>query len=417
VAALSTPAQALSQTEPAAASAAADKPAVKGILLAVPTPKAGQLLSTQAVDVTPLGVVAGTVGAINTNPDGSVSGTSAPQRWLPVGEGRWARQALPLPAGATRGDVVGLTDLGEVAANVTASGGQRPVRWSVTGRSYTYLGAAGAGVDALGPNGPWGVATSDGISGSGELVARDGAITPLTLPDALSGRNSGATSIGGPRTVLVGVISGVGQATEGSAALWINGAALGLPAHTFFGFQACYSRVQRDGSVAYSGIDPSGPGLVIGLHRGGIPGTDIKLQLDGGNSAALGCEGPAPSPGDFLSSDGTVAGSISQEDSSRSQATTWRAGVPTRIPLRIGEVASEAVAVATGGRAVVITSLQDSSQLAYLWHGGFRTPLAIPSGWTLHNIVELTDSGLVLGNLQNAAGTVQPVIWQTGAPS
>jgi hypothetical protein len=71
--------------------------------------------------------------------------------------------------------------------------------------------------------------------------------------------------------------------------------------------------------------------------------------------------------------------------------------------------------VASGGRAVLLVQTA-AGPVPYLWRGGVRTPLRVPAGWKVAGIVELTDSGLVVGNLASTDGQrVRPVVWRTGA--
>ena len=45
---------------------------------------------------------------------------------------------------------------------------------------------------------------------------------------------------------------------------------------------------------------------------------------------------------------------------------------------------------------VVRVEGDDGVTRLFLWDDGVRTPLAIPAGWTLENVVELTETGLVV---------------------
>src|SRR5689334_2888261 len=122
--------------------AAAAPAGVAGTLLPVPAGAS----QTRAVDVNPLGVVAG------------VSGGAA-QRWATTPRTGWVRQQLATPAGATGVEVAGLTDIAELGGTAQYPDGRRAVRWSVTGTSSTVIGDPGSEVDAVGPNGPWGTST------------------------------------------------------------------------------------------------------------------------------------------------------------------------------------------------------------------------------------------------------------------
>jgi hypothetical protein len=70
--------------------------------------------------------------------------------------------------------------------------------------------------------------------------------------------------------------------------------------------------------------------------------------------------------------------------------------VRTVVPLAPGEYRALGAAVATGGRMVVRVEGDDGVTRLFLWDDGVRTPLAIPAGWTLENVVELTETGLVV---------------------
>ena len=209
-----------------AAVPAAAAPALRGQLLPVPAGGPGRQVSVTAVDVSPLGAVAGNAQIVTTGPDGSATFLDQPQRWAGLPRAGWVRQRLPLLAGATSGRVSGLTDLGEAAGSVTGAS-TRAVRWSIDGRSAIPLGDDRSAVDAVGPSGPWGVSASSAespIAGESELVDRAGTRTPLRgTPELESGHRRTAGSIGGPRTAVVRVTEGIGRGTTARPVLWRDG--------------------------------------------------------------------------------------------------------------------------------------------------------------------------------------------------
>jgi hypothetical protein len=376
-----------------------------GRLLPVPDPATG----VTAVDVSPYGVVAGTTA------DGR------PQRWARVPRAGWLRQALALPAGATAGTVSGLTDRGEAGGAVTVDGVSRAVRWSVDGRSATLIGADRSQVSAVGPRGPWGVSTTgpEIISGEAELVRRDGSRTPLRgTPELDAGYRPAVGSIGGPDTALVWVVAGIGQGTNTRPVLWHNGATVRLPVVSAVFFQpACVSRVRPDGSVVAGGytIDGGSPSLVMVRHVGGAPGTDVELAR--GSAPGQPYAGISCTPGltsNTLASDGGIAGFRVGADGRRSAAYWSPADVMTVVPPEPGERSATGVAVASGGRMVILAEGDDGSTRLSLWRAGVRTPLAAPAGWTVASVVELTDAGLLVANVRDAAGTVRPAAWHLG---
>jgi hypothetical protein len=86
------------------------------------------------------------------------------------------------------------------------------------------------------------------------------------------------------------------------------------------------------------------------------------------------------------------------------------------VPLAPGECQAVGVAVATGGRMVVRVQDDDGGVRLFVWDGGVRTPLAVPAGRALDAVVELTESGLLVGDIRDAAGTVVPAVWQLPLP-
>ncbi len=400
-------------TRPAAAGG------VRGELLPVPRVRPGQQLSVTAVDVSPSGVVAGNAQVISTAPDGTTSYADSPLQWsAPLRDG-WRLRRLALPDGATSGTLAGQTDRGEAAGTLTYDGLTRAARWSPDGRTTTLIGGDRSRTDAVGPHGPWGVSTSgDGlIAGEAELVARDGTRTPLRgTPELDAGYRRGVSSIGGPDTALVGVTNGVGQGTTAAPVLWQAGATVRLPVFSsYFLGPACASRVQPDGDVAISGFSNTGGGLPRWLmlrHTGGVPGTDTVLSeatASGPLFAELTCTPGLTS--NSLAPDGGIAGSVTDADRRRTAAYWNAANERTTIPLAAGERATSGVAVASGGRMVILAEAEDGSTSLSLWHHGVRTPLPAPRGFTVASVVELTEAGLLVANLRDAAGAIRPASW------
>jgi hypothetical protein len=60
---------------------------------------------------------------------------------------------------------------------------------------------------------------------------------------------------------------------------------------------------------------------------------------------------------------------------------------------------------------VIRSQLTDGTTTLSLWHDGARTPIRLPAGWTLTSVVELTERGLLIANLQDTSGTVRPAAW------
>jgi hypothetical protein len=406
---------------PAAAGAAAPvaAPADRPALAPVPLP--GPSAVTQAVDISPAGVVVGTSQALPATGGGMQPPPPASGlRWLPR-RGGYVEQPLAVPAGTTSVSVAGVTDLGEAGGTLSTPAGPEAVRWSVSGLRTISLGSAAGGpttpntittTSAVGP-GQWAVSTGDSISGSTALVARDGTRTELSgTPDLDGARILAAYSIGGPSTALVGTISGVGYGSTGHTVVWRAGATVTLPVVSSFALgNTCASEIQPDGSVAYSGPVGStsqGPTFGIGLHRGGVPGAEVPLPT-GGRTATVGC----PST-DTLAADGSVVGQLLPAGSQPGEAALWRGTTLVPLGVRAGELSTTAAAVATRGRVVLVATTSTGADVPYLWSGGIRTPLALPAGWTLRNVVEMTDAGVVLANVRDAAGDVRPVVWFTG---
>jgi hypothetical protein len=387
---------------------------LEGALLPIPAaPPPGQQFTVSAVDVNPIGVVAGNATVTVTNPDGTQSSTSTPQRWGLLPNAGWRRQQLGLPAGATSGAVAGLTNVAEGGGSVTVDGAQRAARWSIDGRTATLIGTAGSRVTAVGPNGPWGVSTDDAsnpIAGSAELVARDGVRTPLQgTPELNAGYRRSVRSIAGPQTALVSVSGGVGWGSTVRPVIWRDGATLALPVFsTPMLPNPCVSSVLADGSVVHSGFhtDTSPPHHELVRHVGGVPGTDVELadSTNGDPITHVACGS------DGLAADGGIAGHRFAADVPH--AAYWSPdNVRTDVPLADGERSAQGVAVANGGRMVIRAEGTDGSVRLALWRAGVRSELSTPAGWSLVQVVELTDRGLLVANVRNAAGVVRPVAW------
>jgi hypothetical protein len=413
---------ALVMTSGAALPAAAEAGhAVRGTLLPLPTsaPGPGEQLTVTAVDVSPLGVVAGTAKVTTTAPDGTQSAVETPQRWARLPRVGWLRQQLALPDGATSGNVAALTDLGEAAGAVTLDGVSRAARWSVDGRSATLIGDARSRAGAVGPRGTWGVSTAgpDILSGQTELVARDGTRRLLTgTPELDAGQRRTVASIADRDTALVWVVAGIGRAATGRPVLWQDGATVPLPViSSLFLAPACVSPVRADGSVVASGyrIEGGVVSFVMVRHVGGVPGTDIVLSRATASGQPFGgikCASEQAS--NSLAPDGGIAGYLVDADGRRSAAYWNAANAMTVVPLEAGEVAADGVAAAAGGRMAILAQREDGSTSLSLWRNGARTSLPAPAGWNVTSVVELTPSGLLIANVRDAAGTVRPAAWQ-----
>lgn len=386
----------------------------------MPAAGPGEQLTVTAIDVSPRGVVAGTAHVVTTNPDGTRSVVDVPQRWVRMPRAGWQRQRLALPAGATSGIVAGLTDRGEAAGEVTLDGVSRAARWSVGGRSATLIGGAGSRVNAVGRYGPWAVFTgftnpNNIFVGDVELVTRAGVRTPLSgTPELDAGYLRSASTVGGPDLALVWVLGGIGRGITSRPVLWQAGATVRLPVLSsgILG-SACVSRLRADGSVAASGysIEAGLPNLLLVRHVGGVPGTDVVLARatqPGQQIGGITCESGRPSNG--LAPDGGIAGYVQDADGQR--AAYWNAAnVRTVVPLAAGERSATGVVAANGGRMVIRTEGDDGSIRLSLWRDGVRKQLSAPAGWSVVSVVELTESGLLIANVRDAAGTVRPASW------
>jgi hypothetical protein len=398
----------------AAPAGATIAPGVRAVLLPAPPAAAGTALSTSVVAVTPLGAMAGTTSSLQTLPDGSFMGDSNAERWLPAGPRTWIRQQLPRPPGTTDAKAAGLTDLAEVGGSWDTDGAQGDdvaVRWPLTGGAGTVIGGIDSRVTAVGPNGTWGVQTDvpgyRTIAATAELVARNGTRTPMDA-DA-DARIITITSIANQHTALLTLISGVGYGTTGTPAVWQDGQLQQLPVFSsLLALPDCVSQILPDGSVAYSGIRYVNGSYqqVAQVHRGGVPGTEVPLDLRGG-SGSVACDGP-----DTVAADGSVGGTLALAGQTASQATIWTGTEPTQLPLQPGETSSTVVALQSATFAIAAGQLASGGQDLWAWHQGRVIPLTIPSGYTLVNVVALTPLGLAVANLQDAVGLSHPAAWQ-----
>jgi hypothetical protein len=384
---------------------AADAAPVPPVLL-----PAGQPV-TAAVDISPSGVVVGTSAA-------QLEGAPTGQQWTPTARG-WTRRALAVPPGTTSTRVAGVTDRGEAGGSTYADPGPSvPTRWSVAGRNPVALAPSGS-TAAVGA-GQWLITRGDGgpIGGTASIVGRDGTTTPIT---GVGGGSVGGLSVAGPRTALVSSVNGIGQGATSTPVVWENGVARALPVFASYWFgAACASTVQADGSAAYSGYalnEGGDPPLVrrIGVLRGGVDGQDAPLQLPAGATRAdIGDDCSAR--GDTLSADGWVVGHA--DSAAGRDAVAWRPdGTPVVPERRADETEAAAAAVSTGGGAVLRVATAGGSRL-YHWRDGVRTPLTLPAGWDVAEVLELTDTGYVLANLTrvvNGTERHRPAVWRLPA--
>jgi hypothetical protein len=394
---------------------------VPGRLLPVPAAPPGGSVSTVATDVTPLGVVVGTSTVTAYDAEGVQTVVFRPQRWAALPRVGWLRQGLRLPAGGS-GWVAGVTDLGEAGGTVTgADGTSRAVRWSVTGTSSSDLGGPGSSVTAVGPSGVWGVftpAAQSPTAGNAELVTRSGIRTPMSgTPDLDGGQSRRVITIGSASTAVVAVASDGDLGREASPVLWRAGATRVLPVidSQFANVTYCASEVRPDGSLVYAGINPQ-PGSLIRLmarHVGGVPGQEVDLARAipwEPMPSLLLCDRDATS--DLLAADGGVAAVSADWDGDRA-AFFAADNTRTVVPREPGEPSAEGVAVATGRRMVIRYQTREGPWGLAFWHDGVRTPLALPAGWTLDRVVELTDRGLLVADVRHQENwnVTRPAVW------
>jgi hypothetical protein len=382
----------------AAATAAAP---VRGVLLPADQP------IVEAVDVSPGGVVVGTQAV-------SQGGPTAAQVWAPGAGRAWVRRPLAVPDGVSPSRVSGVTDSGEPGGYIGSGSAGTAHRWSADGRVATALAPAQSATSAVGPD-EFLVNVGNALTaGQVAVVTRDGTTTPIT---GIPGRAVAGVSMAGPQTALLSSTDGVGQQAAGTPYVWESGVAQALPIFQSFTYgTGCLSDIQPDGSVAFSGAHREADGTVtgrLGVLRGGVGGEETSLQVPADAYAAgldAGCY-----RNDLLSPDGWVIGSASWYAPRGSEPVVWRPdGTPVLPALRAGESNATAMAVASGGR-VVIRAYTSQGQRLFHWRDGVRTPLTIPAGWSVSDVVELTDTGYVLANLARVVDDVtqtRPAVWR-----
>ena len=69
--------------------------------------------------------------------------------------------------------------------------------------------------------------------------------------------------------------------------------------------------------------------------------------------------------------------------------------------------------MASRGRVVIVAGGADGTYQPYVWQDGERRALQLPAGTSVRDVVEFTDTGLVLANVTGAGGAVQAVVWRT----
>jgi hypothetical protein len=397
---------------PAAAAAPAAPAGFSPVLLAGPG------LATSAVDISPTGVIVGTSGSAEQYPT-QPSPDARPVRWLPRADGGHRRQLLPLPDGATGADVAGVTNGGAVGGTLFLAGefySTRAARWPASGRAPSLLaGDVGSRVSAVGPAQVLvDIPPTSGFGGDLELVRADGSrvdIDAVVGPQPIA-REAYGKAVGGRDAAVFSLLGGAGQGSTLTHFVYAGGAVTPLPVQSGFLFgQACLTRQLPDGTVAYEGPSPAQQRSFAGIHRGGVPGTETDLPTPEGAIAQLPCYSGDVAT-DAIHSDGTVVGSLYYAGFGEVGAM-WQDGVLTQIPTLPGEWGVQAVAVASGGRAVIVATVADGSRQPFLWRDGVRQSLTLPAGWTLRDVVEMTDAGVVLANVTKPDGSVRPVVWRT----
>jgi hypothetical protein len=375
-----------------------------------PTLLEGPGLATAAVDVSPLGVVVGMSGAAEQFP-GEPALDARPYRWTPRLDGSFRAQALPVPADASVTRVAGVTLAGAAGGGVTTPAGTTATRWPLLGGTPETIGTSPSEVTAVGPAQM--LVESPPISsfgGSLELVRADGsrADVDAVVPNHEIVRGFFGRSVGGANAVSFNVFGGAGMGSFVQPWVWLAGAGKALPVQsTFFFGNACVSDILPDGTIAYDGLkydaEQQQYAYVVGIHRDGVPGTEVDLPVPEGVIGKLTCAFGT----DAIAADGTVVGSV------ESDAAVWRDGALTRIAPRAGETSLRSAAVASGGRVVVVATTADGTLQPYLWRDGVRRTLRLPAGTSLRDVVKFTDTGLVVGNVTGADGAVQAVLWRT----
>jgi hypothetical protein len=388
-------------TTPAVASPGTAAAAVGGVVL-----PAGQAIA-EAIDISPSGVVVGTQATAQGAP-------TAGQVWTPRADRAWARRPLAVPDGVSPSRVSGVTDGGEAGGYIGTGTAATAHRWSADGQVASPLAPAQSATSAVGPD-QWLVNLGDSLSASQTaVVARDGTTTRIT---GIPGRAVAGKSVAGPQTALLSSIDGAGQQTVGTLYVWESGVSQALPIfQSFTHGTGCVSDIQPDGSVAYSGAVRQPDGSVtsrLGVLRGGVGGQDTALEIPAGAYSAhldAWCTWQ-----DLLSSDGWTIGAASWYTPRGTEPVVWRPDGTAVLPgLRDDESNARAMAVATGGRVVIEATTAQGERLFH-WRGGVRTPLTVPSGWSVSNVVELTDTGYVLANLDRIVGNVaqsRPAVWR-----
>lgn len=371
----------------------------------------GPGLATSAVDISPLGVVVANSGPAEAFP-GEPAQEARPYRWTPRTDGTWARRALPLPADTTAAQVDGVTNAGAAGGAIYTAAGRTATRWPVSGAPQS-IGGPTTQVTAVGPAQMLVETPPPGsFGGNLELVRGDGSRVDIdaVVPDQQLVRGFFGSSVGGRDAAAFGVFGGAGMGSFVQPWIWVAGAGKALPVQsTFFFGNACVGRIFPDGTQAYSGLGVVGEErrFLVGIHVGGVPGTEVELPVPEGEMGRLTCDYGT----DAMASDGTVVGEVGTAGSTR--AAVWRDGALTLIAPEGDETEVESAAVATRGRVVIVATAADGTRQPYLWKDGVRRTLRLPAGLTLRDVVEFTDSGLVLANLAGADGAVKPVLWRT----
>jgi hypothetical protein len=274
-------------------------------------------------------------------------------------------------------------------------------------------------VTAVGPSGVWGVftpAAQPPTAGNAELVTRSGTRTPLSgTPDLDGGWSRSVITIGSASTAVVSVASDGVWGRQAPPVLWRAGATRVLPVldAALANVTYCASEVRPDGSLVYSGVnlETASPIRLMARHVGGVPGQEVELSRAipwEPMSSWLFCDRDATS--DLLAADGGVAAVATDWDGNRA-AFFAADNTRTVVPREPGETWAAGVAVATGRRMVIrYETVEGPVRLAF-WHDGVRTPLALPAGWQLDRVVELTDRGLLVADVRDEENRIRPAVW------
>lgn len=389
-----------------AALAPAVGPPIAAVNLPVPAVPPGGQGFFSVTGATAGGVLSGSAEVSVLLPDGTLDLRRSAVRWRRDAQGRWVRRTLPLPAGASQPYTAGIDASGAVAGGAVVGGVNRVLVWPATG-APRVVGPAGASSTAVGPDGTVGVAVpvAGGLTGAG-LLPPGGALTLLD-----GGATAVVLSVGGPSLAVTQSTTPGGQATA-TVSYWNAGAqkvlaALGPVDRVI----PCPSRVRTDGALVWTRGVRTAAGVrpFPQRHTGAVPGTETRLGTRGG-TGFTGCLGD-----DTFAADGT-AGGASTAPGGATLATVWRGTRPTALPLQAGETDSTVVAVASGGRAVVLAGTAAGDPTLYAWSGAGVRPLTVPAGWQLAELVDYADSGLVVANLEPfGGGELRPVVWQVPA--